>query len=121
MAASMSRRWRIRFQLVSRAERRVAIVESAVKSSEATVVEEERSRGGAALAESTTFVLGPAGCETGALLPNVLKEGRDKLSISTGVSPVRSILVGFSLGIHQSNSRSFRSAFKSIPSCDMGQ
>jgi len=111
----------MRFQLVSRADRREAMVEPAVSSSEATVVDEERGQGGSGFTGSTIFVLGPARCAMGAIFPRVRKDGRERLSMSTGLSPVRLILVSFPIGIHQSKSKSLRSAFKSIPTCKMGQ
>jgi len=120
MSTSLSRHWRIRFQLVLRADSLEAIVELAMRLSKATMAEEGGGWRVDDLSVSETVVLGLAGWEIVALLPSIWKEGRDKLSISTGVSLVRSILCSCSTGRHHSKSRSWRSAFKLIPSWEIG-
>jgi len=96
------------------------MVESAVRSSDATVVEERCGGEELCFCCDKNWVDGPAGWEILALSPNIWKDGRDILSMSTGRLEDKSFIVEASFRIHHSKSWHLRSALRSIPSCELG-
>jgi len=94
ISASLSKCWRMSCKLVSRVERWEAIVESAIRSSKWAVADEAKGRVDIRGMEAVSWVVGPAGWATVPSALMVWNEGRDKLSMSTGLSFFRSIFTG---------------------------